>query len=249
MPPLLSSRHYYCLLPEGSLPPEEMARALGVLSEGRRRKLEKLIRERDRINSLYAELGLRYLLHELCGIADPHLAEDSYGKPYLVGVEGLHFSLSHSGRFLYLGLSSEPIGVDVQDRSELPELTECRGLFLSEGEERILASLFPSGNFGQALHILWTMKESYLKRLGRGFALDPRKVDFSPISGFRDMLTPQVQDYTDRCFCEVSEGIAFSLSRLGDYFFSTASGRGLVVPLEELPLALLNEQLFQDAKS
>ena len=82
------------------------------------------------------------------------------GKPYL---PGLDFNLSHSGPWVALAVGEGPVGVDVEwFRPDLPMEKIAARHFTPE--ERRLADT-PEGFLR-----IWTAKESYLKRLGKGLA-------------------------------------------------------------------------------
>ncbi|WP_245769664.1 4'-phosphopantetheinyl transferase family protein [Streptomyces indicus] len=83
----------------------------------------------------------------------------------------LHFSLSHGSGMALIGVSTLPIGVDVE---RVPTSDTARVCFpaLHPEEQSELSAGAQAGidaiSFGQ----LWTRKEAYLKGLGTGLARD-----------------------------------------------------------------------------
>lgn len=133
------------------------------LADGeRRRKVDKAADEGARRLSLGAFAALYVALLQR-GISWGQWRTQAGGKPYFVG-SGVHFSLSHSGRYALCALGSDPVGCDIQRIRQVEERTVRRVLCdeewrhymsLSDGRERFF--------FGA-----WTVKESFLKLTGQG---------------------------------------------------------------------------------
>jgi 4'-phosphopantetheinyl transferase len=94
------------------------------------------------------------------------------GKPELVESDGLHFSLSYSGDRCVIAISTEgPVGVDVEEIRELPELAGIvRSRFAPREAEEILA--LSGVQRLRAFYRCWTRKEAYLKAIGAGIGGD-----------------------------------------------------------------------------
>lgn len=84
------------------------------------------------------------------------IAYEEQGKPYLPEYPGIFFSLSHSGDYVALALSSNPVGVDIQERKELSQGVVER--FFTEEEKQSEALPFQ----------IFSGKESYVKFTGEG---------------------------------------------------------------------------------
>ena len=72
-------------------------------------------------------LGAGLLLSSLLGVhADADLSMGAYGKPFLTCGKP-EFNLSHSGEHVLLGVSDQPIGVDMERRDrQVPETVQRR---------------------------------------------------------------------------------------------------------------------------
>ena len=89
-----------------------------------------------------------------------------HGKPVITNFPDVHFNLSHSKQYFLVGLSPEPIGVDIEtERIITPNLAEK---VFTEKEQKSLPSVEDS-NYTQAFLRIWTKKESYTKALGTGY--------------------------------------------------------------------------------
>lgn len=108
--------------------PEE-ARLLNLLPPERRRRLLRLPRRTQRREPLCAYRLLALALERACGwSALPPMAYTSLGKPYFPDFPQVSFSISHTEGAVLVGLSGQPIGVDIERlRPMAPELLKRFG--------------------------------------------------------------------------------------------------------------------------
>lgn len=139
--------------------------ALRLLPPERREKALRCRRQEDRLRSAAAGLLLARYARQLGFDRFPALREGAYGKPYFPDAPQAQFSLSHSGGYAALAMSSLPVGVDIQEIR--PERVPVAMRFLTDYEQAQLAALPPAEQV-QAFFCLWTVKESYGKMTGRG---------------------------------------------------------------------------------
>lgn len=96
------------------------------------------------------------------------------GKPELAGPAGrdVHFSLSHSGDRCVIAVSAEgPVGVDVEEVREVPELEGIVRSRFAPGEAAEILALSGEQRL-RAFYHCWTRKEAYLKATGAGIGGD-----------------------------------------------------------------------------
>ena len=146
-------------------PSERLLEALPLLPLARRAKALALRREKDRDRSIAGGLMMAFF----AGIRkDSDIVLGPFGKPLLASV-GSFVSLSHSGDYVALAVSSQAVGVDVEGIRPLhPSLPER---VLTEDEKALLDK---SGGDPTLLVALWTRKESLGKADGGGLPLDER---------------------------------------------------------------------------
>ena len=153
------------------------AQALRLLPPARREKALRCRRAEDRLRSAAAGLLLVRYARRLGFDRFPDLCEDACGKPYFPDAPQAQFSLSHSGRYAALAVSSMPVGVDIQKIR--PERVAAATQFLTDFEQAQLAALPPEAQV-QAFFRLWTLKESCGKMTGQGLLhADSFSVDLS----------------------------------------------------------------------
>lgn len=123
-----------------------------------------------------------------------------HGKPYLES--GEFFNIAHSGNFVVLAVDSEPVGVDIEQR----RARNYEGIAHISFHEKEQAQLKRSANRQKTFYDLWTLKESYMKAVGRGFNLPPSSFYFElgkPITlhggdgaRYRFSIHYGIEDYT-----------------------------------------------------
>jgi 4'-phosphopantetheinyl transferase len=159
--------------------------------------------ERDRTLFLCARGLVRTVLASYldCTCHDVRFAANDFGKPILVPGDSagakLHFNLTHSRGAVALAVSGgREVGIDVEERHRPVEYLALAERFFAEAEARHLRGLDPA-ELPDAFFAIWTLKEAYVKGIGRGltfpleafcFDLDAHKrlTAFRPQADFVD---------------------------------------------------------------
>ncbi len=102
------------------------------------------------------------LLRHLFG-ADETVVYRGNGKPYLSSNPDTHFSLSHTGTWVFCAVADSPVGIDAQVQATYNERLAARWF---NAEERQWMQADPDARFTR----LWTQKEAYAKMTGDGMA-------------------------------------------------------------------------------
>lgn len=119
----------------------------------------------DRLRSF----GAGALIWYAFGDVESEIKKGPYGKPFLEHA-GREFNLSHSGEFVVMACAPCPIGVDVEHCTE-KNLVAAKRVYTER--ERAWMQEEPLARFEQ----LWTLKESVMKAVGKGFQLEPGSFD------------------------------------------------------------------------
>ena len=149
----------------------------------------------DRIRSAWAELLLRAMLEETCGISrtEQRILRRKDGKPYVSGkaaaggdagdlaapgnsVKLPEISLSHSGPWAAASIGPVPHGIDVEvprNPEMIPGIAD-RWFLPAEAEALRKA---PETESVELFFRLWTVKESFLKMTGTGLRQGPQAAD------------------------------------------------------------------------
>ena len=186
------------------------ALALAAASPERREKTLRFRFPKDRRLSLGAELLLRKALQEL-GAARQDLSYTygENGKPFLSGLPGLHFNLSHSGERVMCAVSGGEVGCDIEQMRDV-DLKIARRYFFHGEYERIAAAATEAER-ADLFFRYWTLKESFLKATGRGLSLplDAFQIVLPPRGGESEISVVQSVDRRAYRFQEFHTGSAY----------------------------------------
>lgn len=145
---------------------------LGVrLSLERRQRMNALKSDTDRLRCLAAGLLLDTVFK---GRAKNEIRRDTYGKPRLPG--GPCFNLSHAGDYAVLAVSDGEIGVDIERERRANTAGLAKRFYHPAEQADIAGAPDPVARF----FTIWSLKESYVKALGRGFAVSPASFAILP---------------------------------------------------------------------
>ncbi|XP_020571066.1 uncharacterized protein LOC110018180 [Phalaenopsis equestris] len=110
-------------------------------------------------------------------------SKNTYGKPQLVWQDEdgwvppcLHFNISHTSSLVACAVTVDvQVGIDVEDKRRRlrNELLSFARRFFSPNEVEFLHGLTDPVTQQQEFIKLWTLKEAYVKALGRGFSAAP----------------------------------------------------------------------------
>ncbi len=130
-------------------------------------KLEKITNPVNRYRSAMGEILARYAIKLDTGINAGELAVEygPNGKPFLKSHPEIHYNISHSGEYVVCAVAKVNLGIDVERIRDVNfrvaeryfSKAELADLMTLDGDER-----------RDYFFTLWTIKESYLKALGRG---------------------------------------------------------------------------------
>lgn len=161
--------------------PEELALWRAQLDGQKRARVERLRRVQSQNQTICADHLARVLLMQ-AGARPEQLcfSQTPLGKP-LCPQTGLHFSLSHSGDFVFCAVARTEVGADLEAlRPIRPALAER---VCSPAE---LEYVCPQGVFDSERFLsVWTAKEAYLKYTGEGIATDLRRIETADAQGLR----------------------------------------------------------------
>jgi len=142
---------------------------LQIISKENRERCLRFRHKEDSLRTLYGELIVRYALCREFAVRNEEIEfiKSDDGKPYVKGVP-VYFNVSHAGDFVVCAFSEHEVGVDIERVRDVDlKLArryfcecECEDLFAQDADRRI-----------DYFFSLWTLKESYMKWLGRGLSV------------------------------------------------------------------------------
>jgi 4'-phosphopantetheinyl transferase len=160
----------YAIRMDGCTDYASLEKLLPFLPVEKQRRIERFVHQVDAIRSLLGEWIIRFVLCSRYELSLPaiQVACDGYGKPFLEDQPELFFNISHSGEWVVCALSKQPVGIDVEKIAPI-NMGIARHYF-SRSEYSQLMEL-PVVDRLEYFYTLWTLKESYLKAVGKGLAL------------------------------------------------------------------------------
>lgn len=156
-----------------------LARFLPLVSQSRAERTARLRNGMAKKTGIYGEVTARCALRSfehLHRLPEPAIGEN--GKPYFPDMPGVHFNISHKGRFAAVALSSRPVGIDIENTA-VPGMHAIKKFTPSESEWVLRQ------DSEIRFAVVWTRKEAYLKYTGAGLTrpLDSVDVLSGPESG------------------------------------------------------------------
>lgn len=152
-----------------------------TLDPNERVRAQRFVKEIDRERFVVSHGKLRHILAIYLHLPPDKItfATQHQGKPYVDGEKAdiLKFNLSHSDNYLLVGVSSDhDIGVDIEKWTDSIDYEGVLGLCFSESERSFWRDL-PTDQRQALFYRQWVRKESFVKAVGQGLALDVSLVE------------------------------------------------------------------------
>ncbi|MBQ1902388.1 MAG: 4'-phosphopantetheinyl transferase superfamily protein [Lachnospiraceae bacterium] len=142
---------------------EKCREILDYLSDERRKKALRFVHEEPKKQRLAAGYLLERCFQEN-GIKPPYsYGKSEGGKPYLLHHPEVEFCITHSGPHVFVAVSEQMIGVDVECMEHVPEEKRCLKIadrFFTEEDKKFIED---GGREGFLK--VWTFKEAVAKGL------------------------------------------------------------------------------------
>lgn len=152
---------------------------LGKVSPERVRRTLELRMEADKIRGIMGELLARRLIMEKTDMQNQQIefTTNPEGKPFLKNRDDIHFNISHSGGWVTAAIDDRPVGMDVEQLDPLAD--QIPEIFFSKREQQYV-KYHPHPL--TCIFTIWTLKESYIKYLGKGLFIPIQSVsvEFRP---------------------------------------------------------------------
>jgi 4'-phosphopantetheinyl transferase len=247
--------HLWFAFPDEWEDPALTGSARHLLGEEEMNQMEKFHFPEHKRSYLTSHLLLRTTLSRYSELLPKswRFIYNDHGKPRLdpgLGAIPLCFSLSHTKGISVVGVTrGREIGVDVEQAGRPVKAAELSRRFFSPEENAALEKL-PPGRLQEQFPLYWTLKEAYIKALGRGLShpLDsfsfrltgkrPHRIDFSeeqtqaPDAWRFALIAPRPRSVVALCVASATDQAAIELS------CALALPSGETKPLKGLPLGL-----------
>ncbi|XP_027346566.1 uncharacterized protein LOC113858235 isoform X2 [Abrus precatorius] len=188
--PAQKEAHFWYVLPDEVKSTKLLNRYLEIVSPCEKENVFHMRGEQLKKRALLARVLVRTTLarYQMNCQIDPKSLKfrtNNYGKPEVDwlytddwSLPPLHFNISHTSSLIACGVTvGSPIGIDVEEKQRTLKnniLTFARR-YLSPHETEMLTRIADPELQRQEFIKLWTLKEAYVKALGKGFSASPFK--------------------------------------------------------------------------
>ena len=201
---------------------------LSLIDKSKCERLSKFVYQEDLQRGLFADLLVRKVLMEKFNLNNEEIyfSVNEYGKPYCEFLENFHFNISHSGDWIVCAIDKNPIGIDVERISTI-DLDISKNFFSDKEHEDLMLSNDPFDYF----FTLWSLKESYIKFIGKGLS--------HPLNSFSMKLLNNNKIYIES-YNQILENIYFKQYLIDDGYKMAACSLNPNMP-EELFIYTIND--------
>ncbi|AIW87856.1 4'-phosphopantetheinyl transferase Sfp [Bacillus mycoides] len=130
--------------------------------------MKRLLNLCDINRTLIGDLLIRSLVCQKYKISNEEIRfiYNEYGKPFVENFSDFHFNISHSGEWVVCGTANSNVGIDIEKVSEI-EALKLANEFFSDEEFYDISSMNSDEQINY-FYDIWTLKESYIKTIGKG---------------------------------------------------------------------------------
>jgi len=152
------------------VPRHDLAGCLGWTADDKVRRLERFHRDEDYLRGLLGDVLARHVIARDTGLAPGAIVFDlgPFGKPCVAERPDIQFNVSHSGAWVACVLDATPVGVDVEQIRPI-DIEIAERYFSAIEQEQIREA--DEARRLERFFTLWTLKESYMKMIGKGLSL------------------------------------------------------------------------------
>jgi 4'-phosphopantetheinyl transferase len=139
-----------------------------LISNEKRERMKRLLNLCDINRTLIGDLLIRSLICQKYKINNGEIRfiYNEYGKPFVENFSDFHFNISHSGEWVVCATANSNVGIDIEKVSDI-EALKLANEFFSEEEFYDLSNMNSDEQINYFFD-LWTLKESYIKTIGKG---------------------------------------------------------------------------------
>lgn len=154
---------------------EKFNQAYADVSVERKKKIDFYRFKKDKKLSLAAGVLLEQGLKNL-GIEKYSLRYGEYQKPYIEGYDNVFFNLSHSEDYSVCVFYKKETGIDIE---KIADVSEDVIKEVTTGKEYKFLTGLDEETKKEQFYRLWSVKESYMKYLGRGLSVHPGEIEMT----------------------------------------------------------------------
>lgn len=148
----------------------QFTKLLSFVDKDKQTRINRFVKNEDAQRTLIADILARQMICNKINLP-PHKIEFSYndyGKPYLKANSTVHFNVTHSENWVVCAIDDKPLGIDIEHVKPID--SHIAENFFSDEENRALDFTDDDKKL-EYFYDTWTLKESYVKALGKGLSI------------------------------------------------------------------------------
>ncbi len=156
------------------------------------------------LTSIFGEIIVRVVAKNKLNINNGKILieHEKSGKPYLKNFPDFHFNISHSDNTVAVAFSDSPVGIDIEKLS--PVNFKVAKRFFSDIEVNYINNHI---NSQLAFYEIWTAKEAYFKRSGKGIDRDFRRISVTDSNISKNIKTFEKNGFVMSVCCNSTNEI------------------------------------------
>ncbi len=145
-------------------------RFMSHISTEKCERIRKYRKYEDALRTLVGDILVRYLLCKRLRITNQKLTfgVNEHGKPYLTNYNNIEYNISHSGEWVICTIDDLPIGIDIEKIKPI-DMKISKRFFSNEEVKSFMNKKIVDRE--AYFYDLWTLKESYIKAVGKGLSI------------------------------------------------------------------------------
>ena len=152
------------LIAKSDLLQNEFDGLMPLVSAEKQKRIKKFRFFQDAQNCLLGDVLARTEICRATGLDNSQLrfSTNTYGKPFLINNDSIHFNISHTGFYVACVVADEPVGIDIEIIKPI-ELKIAERFFTSDEAAYVM-----DRDYICRFYEVWTKKESHIKCEGQG---------------------------------------------------------------------------------
>ena len=206
-------------------------------SPDRRNRATRFLKREAACRTIVVDCLVRYVVKRVTGFETDRLilGKNEYGKPMIHNLD-IHFNISHSGEWAICAIDNNEIGVDIE--SHRPIDIKIADRFFSEKEILFINRCKNEDERYEVFFKIWTLKESYIKSIGKGFSC--------PFDGFSCIPQDGGRRIEFNSYIESLPVKNFKMIDIDPHFSCAICGSEAILRMK--PLVMTPESLFNRYK-
>ncbi|MCL2051128.1 MAG: 4'-phosphopantetheinyl transferase superfamily protein [Lachnospiraceae bacterium] len=151
---------------------------LAYVTPGQQERLNRFRFREDFLRSLFGEAMIRTVAGEIISVSPEKLniSRPKGEKPFFPDYPELHFNISHSGEWVICAIGDTQVGIDIEEINNKAVSSSLIKKVLSEKEQEYMDQIADEQR-NAVFYRFWTIKEAYVKCVGRGLRISLNKID------------------------------------------------------------------------